>query len=142
MALSELQLNNIITRTRENIALMNTSTKRKFERLQFESWVEEFSNLDSAEVITFIEELYNQQFVSLENACLSNYDYIALTGLGNLVTNQARQEILQIVANGGTTHKEDIKDIMDRYIESKEANNRIVELDLILSFNEKTSSQR
>lgn len=137
MALSEQQLNNITTKTREDISLISVVNKRKFERQQFENWIEQFTSLDNKEVFDFINCLYTQQYVSLENACINNYDYILLTGLGNLRTNQARQEILKLVAAGGTTYKEDIKHIIDDYIEFKEANNRIVEVNVKLSFNEK-----
>lgn len=137
MALSEQQLNNIITRIREDVSLMNTINKRKFERQQFDNWVEDFTNLENNNVVDLINTIYEQQFISLENACIENYDYILLSGLGNLRTNQARQEILKVIADGGTTHREDIQHILDAYIESKNANNRIVQLDLKLSFNEK-----
>lgn len=137
MSLSEHQLNNIITKTREDISLISVVNKRKFERKSFEDWVEEFTSLDNNEVCEFINCVYNQQFISLENACIENYDYILITGLGNLKTNQARQEILKLVAEGNTTYREDVQQIINDYIESKEANNKIVEVNLKLSFNEK-----
>lgn len=140
MGLSEQQLNNITIRIREDISLMNTVNKRKFERKQFEDWVEQFTSLDSPGVIDIIKDIYEQQFISLENACIDNYDYILLTGLGNLRTNQARQEILKIIADGGTTYREDIQYIIDDYIATKEANNKIVEVNIKLSFNENSTT--
>lgn len=141
MRLSEQQLNNITTRIREDMSLMNTVNKRKFERKQFEDFVEQFVSLDNNDTIDLINTIYQQQYISLENACVENYDYILITGLGNLRTNQARQEILKIVANGGTTYKEDIQHIMNEYIRTKEANNKIVEVPIKLSFNEKSTTR-
>lgn len=137
MGLSEQQLNNIITRTREDISLISVINKRKFEQKQFNDWVEQFTCLDNNEVKDLIDTIYEQQYISLENACIENYDYILITGLGNLRTNQARQEILKIVADGGTTHRKDIQHILDDYIKTKEANNKIVEVPIKLSFHEK-----
>ena len=54
MALSEHQLDNIVTRTRECISLMTTVNKRNFERRQFEDFVTHFTSLDSAEIKSFI----------------------------------------------------------------------------------------
>jgi len=141
MALSEQQLNNITTHIREDISLMNTVNKRKFERKQFEDWVEQFTSLDNASVVELINNIYDQQYVSLENACIDNYDYILITGLGNLRTNQARQEIMKVIENGGTTHRKDIQPILDNYIATKEANNKIVEVNIKLSFNENSTTR-
>ena len=137
MVLSEHQINNIVVSTRKDIALISTSNKRKFERKQFDEWVEQFNSLDNADINNLIKDVYEQQFISLENACIDNYDYILITGLGNLKTNQARQEILKVIADGGTTYKKDIQHILDDYIKTKEANNKIVEVPLKLSFHEK-----
>ena len=142
MALSEHQLDNIVTRTRECISLMTTVNKRNFERRQFEDFVTHFTSLDSAEIKSFITDIYTEQFNSLEQACIENYDYILITGLGNLKTNQARQEILEVIKQGGTTTKNDIQPIIDKYIKSKEAINKIVQVDIKLNFNEKDTSER
>jgi hypothetical protein len=142
MALSEHQLDNIVTRTRECISLMTTVNKRNFERRQFEDFVTHFTSLDSAEIKSFITDIYNEQFNSLEQACIENYDYILITGLGNLKTNQARQEILEVIKQGGTTNKNDIQPIIDKYIKSKEAIHKIVQVDIKLNFNEKDTLTR
>ena len=136
MALSELMQQNILSKVLEDIALINSSNKLKYERLAFDGWVDEFVSLDSAEIIDIIELIFEQQFVSVEKACVASYDYIRLTGLGNLRTNQARQEILAHVAEHGTSHKEDIRPIIDRYIETIKANKMDVELDIKLEFND------
>ena len=135
MTLSEQQLNDITIRVREDISLMGSSNKRKFEIQQFDDWVKQFSSSDNVDVSNLIKDIYEQQFISLENACIEDYDYILLTGLGNLKTNQARKEILQVVSDGGTTHRKDIQPIIDNYIESKNADNKIIEVPLKLSFN-------
>jgi hypothetical protein len=134
MALSELMQQNILSKVLEDVALLNSSNKLKYERIAFDGWVDEFVTSDSATIIDIIEFIFEQQFVSVERACVENFDYIRLTGLGNLKTNQARQEILAHVAEHGTSHKEDIRPIIDKYIEMKKANRLDVELDINLEF--------
>ena len=136
MALSEQMQQNILSKVLEDIAMINSSNKLKYERLTFDGWVDEFASLDSATIVDIIELVFEQQFISVEKACVANYDYIRLTGLGNLKTNQARQEILSHVAEHGTSHKEDIKPIIDRYVENIKASKIDVELDIKLEFND------
>jgi len=141
MALSEQQLNDITPRIREDISLMNTVNKRKFERKQFEDWVNQFTSLDNAIVEDLINTVYDQQFISLENACINNYNYILITGLGNLRTNKARQDILKVIADGGTTYRKDIQNIINDYVDTKDSNNKIVEVNTKLSFNENSTTR-
>jgi len=141
MALSEQQLNDITPRIREDISLMNTVNKRKFERKQFEDWINQFTSLDNAIVEDLINTVYDQQFISLENACINNYNYILITGLGNLRTNKARQDILKVIADGGTTYRKDIQNIINDYVDTKDSNNKIVEVNTKLSFNENSTTR-
>ena len=51
MALSEQMQQNILSKVLEDIAMINSSNKLKYERLTFDGWVDEFASLDSATIV-------------------------------------------------------------------------------------------
>ena len=132
MNLSKHQQENIVTRVLTDVSKLGTVAKRKQVRIDFENWIEQFTNQELDDIISDVELILDIQFESMENACIAQYDYIRLTGLGNLKTNWARQEILKHLEEHGTTLKEDIQPIKEKYIEMLKANKTQVELDIKL----------